>query len=98
MPAGAGAGRPTSLLTRNHTFSSFTARLAGLGSDYPFPLGEYTAESQGRDYCAGALVDSMAASGRAGWEVGGSTRANVLGGAALQWLARDEGMFRRMRG
>ena len=30
-----------------------------LGTDYPFPLGEYTAESRGMDYCPGALIDSM---------------------------------------
>lgn len=30
-----------------------------LGSDYPFPLGEYTPESRGMDYCAGELIDSM---------------------------------------
>ena len=30
-----------------------------LGTDYPFPLGEYSAESRGRDYCAGRLIDEM---------------------------------------
>lgn len=30
-----------------------------LGSDYPFPLGEFTAESRGKEYAAGQLVDSM---------------------------------------
>eukprot|EP01138_Halocafeteria_seosinensis_P013649 gb/GECG01013940.1/.p1 GENE.gb/GECG01013940.1/~~gb/GECG01013940.1/.p1 ORF type:complete len:453 (+),score=36.09 gb/GECG01013940.1/:1-1359(+) len=30
-----------------------------LGSDYPFPLGEFTAESRGKEYAAGELVDSM---------------------------------------
>lgn len=30
-----------------------------LGTDYPFPLGEYTAESFGTVYAAGELIDSM---------------------------------------
>jgi hypothetical protein len=30
-----------------------------LGSDYPFPLGEYTAESMGTEYAAGELIDAM---------------------------------------
>ena len=33
----------------------FGADKVCLGSDYPFPLGEFTAESRGMDYCAGAL-------------------------------------------
>ncbi len=53
----------------------------------------------GKDYCAGALVDSMAVLGKPGWEEGSSTRSMVLGGAALQWLGReDDTAFRRMRG
>ncbi len=82
-----------------HTHTHTHTHLTGLGSDYPFPLGEYTAESMGKDYCAGALVDSMAALGKPGWEEGSSTRSMVLGGAALQWLGReDDTAFRRMRG
>jgi aminocarboxymuconate-semialdehyde decarboxylase len=34
-----------------------------LGTDYPFPLGEYTAESRGKDYCAGRLIDEMGIEG-----------------------------------
>jgi aminocarboxymuconate-semialdehyde decarboxylase len=30
-----------------------------LGSDYPFPLGEFTPESGGKQYAAGALIDAM---------------------------------------
>ena len=30
-----------------------------LGTDYPFPLGEFTAESRGMEYGPGALIDSM---------------------------------------
>jgi aminocarboxymuconate-semialdehyde decarboxylase len=30
-----------------------------LGTDYPFPLGEFTAESRGMDYAPGHLIDSM---------------------------------------
>ena len=30
-----------------------------LGTDYPFPLGEYSAESKGTDYVPGHLIDSM---------------------------------------
>jgi aminocarboxymuconate-semialdehyde decarboxylase len=30
-----------------------------LGTDYPFPLGEFTAESMGKQYAAGSLIDSM---------------------------------------
>ena len=68
-----------------------------LGSDYPFPLGEFTAESGGTEYAAGALVDEMADSGRPGWEAdGGALRAAVLGGNALEWLARTEADFRRL--
>ena len=69
-----------------------------LGSDYPFPLGEFTAASGGKDYAAGALVDEMAAAGRPGWERGGDARRNVLGGAALEWLRLDEARFRRVLG
>jgi aminocarboxymuconate-semialdehyde decarboxylase len=83
----------THMHTHTHAHSS-----PGLGSDYPFPLGEYTAESQGKEYCAGALVDQMAKDAWPGWELGGGVRKSVLGGAALQWLARDESSFRRMRG
>lgn len=30
-----------------------------LGTDYPFPLGEYSAESGGKEYVPGRLIDSM---------------------------------------
>lgn len=61
-----------------------------LGSDYPFPLGEFTAESRGMDYCAGSLIDSMP-----GWTP--DRRAKVLGSNACDWLGRgfDEAFFMR---
>jgi aminocarboxymuconate-semialdehyde decarboxylase len=76
----------------------FGANRVCLGSDYPFPLGEFTAESRGTVYAGGALVDGMAAAGHAGWERGGAARRGVLSGAALEWLHMDEARFRRMRG
>lgn len=30
-----------------------------LGTDYPYPLGEFTAESLGKVYAPGSLIDSM---------------------------------------
>lgn len=30
-----------------------------LGTDYPFPLGEFSAESRGQDYVPGRLIDGM---------------------------------------
>lgn len=30
-----------------------------LGTDYPYPLGEFTAESMGKEYAPGSLIDSM---------------------------------------
>ena len=30
-----------------------------LGTDYPYPLGEFTSESMGKDYAPGHLIDSM---------------------------------------
>jgi aminocarboxymuconate-semialdehyde decarboxylase len=76
-----------------------------LGSDYPFPLGEFTAESRGTEYCAGALIDSM---GRKGVgdengeeeEVGEGVKVwtderkkKVLGSNACEWLGIDEKRF-----
>ena len=49
-----------------------------MGSDYPFPLGEFTPESAGRDWAAGALIDE------AGLAPG--LRDRLLGGNALEWL------------
>lgn len=66
-----------------------------LGSDYPFPLGEFTAESRGTEYAAGRLVDAMAAEPFA-W--GEARRADVLGRNALEgWLARDYTAYARMQ-
>lgn len=59
-----------------------------LGSDYPFPLGEYTAESRGKEYCAGSLIDSMP------W--GPERRRKVLGTNALSWLNMPVERFYRM--
>lgn len=61
-----------------------------LGSDYPFPLGEFTAESRGMDYCAGSLIDSMS-------DWGEDLRSKVLGANACAWLGGkyDEPYFRR---
>ncbi|RYG48971.1 hypothetical protein EON67_07095 [archaeon] len=52
-----------------------------LGTDYPFPLGEYTAESRGKEYAAGALIDSME------WAAG--QKEKLLGSNACAWLNRD---------
>jgi aminocarboxymuconate-semialdehyde decarboxylase len=71
---------------------TFGAERVCLGTDYPFPLGEFTAESGGTEYDAGALIDSMAGGGGVvsqwgdGWAPGGSIRDNLLSGAALSWL------------
>ena len=51
-----------------------------LGSDYPFPLGEFTPQSRGTDYSAGALLDLMP------WEDRGDLRERVLGRNACGWL------------
>ena len=58
-----------------------------LGTDYPFPLGEYTAASRGRDYAAGSLVRSME------WDA--DLRAGVLGGNALAWMGKTLEDFMR---
>jgi aminocarboxymuconate-semialdehyde decarboxylase len=82
-----------------HTLAE-AARVLGphrmcLGTDYPFPLGEFTPESRGTEYAAGRLVDGMAAEPFA-WTA--ERRADVLGRNALEgWLARDYSAFARMR-
>jgi aminocarboxymuconate-semialdehyde decarboxylase len=48
-----------------------------LGSDYPFPLGETR---------PGALIESLP-------ELDAATRAGLLGGNALEWLAMDKDRF-----
>ena len=58
-----------------------------LGTDYPFPLGEYTAASGGKEYAAGVLIDSMP------WEE--DRRRAVLGGNACAWLGRSYESFLR---
>jgi aminocarboxymuconate-semialdehyde decarboxylase len=66
-----------------------------LGSDYPFPLGEFTAESRGIDYCAGALIDSMA---EAPFSWSDRQRADMLGRNALEgWLDRRYEDYARMQ-
>jgi aminocarboxymuconate-semialdehyde decarboxylase len=60
-----------------------------LGSDYPFPLGEYTKESGGKEYCAGDLIDSMS-------EWTPERRCKVLGSNACEWLGEDPKKFLRM--
>ncbi len=52
-----------------------------LGSDYPFPLGEYSAESRGTEYEAGKLIDSMP---QPAW--GTERKRKVLGANAMDWL------------
>ncbi len=49
-----------------------------LGTDYPFPLGEFTAESRGKDYAPGTLIDSME------WEAG--VKDKLLSLNACNWL------------
>ena len=68
-----------------------------LGSDYPFPLGSFTAESGGTDYVPLELFDVMAsrtAEWGSGWAHGGDIREKVLGGAALQFLDKSASHFR----
>jgi len=57
----------------------FGADKVCLGSDYPFPLGEFTAESRGMDYCAGACCGR--AGGRGCGAVGGRARQRTVLGA-----------------
>ena len=73
---------------------TFGAERVALGTDYPFPLGEFRADdaatvesgdSKFKIYDAGALVFSMSAKG-GGWAEGGDIRAQLLSGAALSWL------------
>jgi hypothetical protein len=59
-----------------------------LGSDYPFPLGEFTAESRGEEYAAGSLIDSMP-----GWDE--DLRRATLGGNALNWMGKTFEDFMR---
>jgi aminocarboxymuconate-semialdehyde decarboxylase len=66
-----------------------------LGSDYPFPLGEYTAESRGTEYCAGRLIDSMA-DAPFSWDA--TRRSDLLGRNALEgWLGRTYEEYARMQ-
>lgn len=59
-----------------------------LGTDYPFPLGEFSAESKGTDYVPGRLIDSMD-------EWTSARKAKVLGSNALDWLGEKEVRFLR---
>lgn len=59
-----------------------------LGTDYPFPLGEYTAESRGMDYDAGHLIRGMP-------DFDDDLRARLLGGNALEWLGKTAEDFHR---
>lgn len=58
-----------------------------MGTDYPFPLGEFTAASRGTEYAAGQLIDSMP------WST--ERKEKVLGKNALQWLRTPIETFRR---
>jgi aminocarboxymuconate-semialdehyde decarboxylase len=49
-----------------------------LGTDYPFPLGEFTAESRGKDYAPAHLIDSME------WDAG--VKDKLLSLNACNWL------------
>ncbi len=49
-----------------------------LGTDYPFPLGEFSAESRGLDYAPAALINSME------WPEG--VREKLLATNACAWL------------
>jgi aminocarboxymuconate-semialdehyde decarboxylase len=62
-----------------------------LGSDYPFPLGEFTAESKGTEYCAGSLIDSMSGEETGVWT--DERKRKVLGGNACEWLSLNEQVF-----
>jgi aminocarboxymuconate-semialdehyde decarboxylase len=53
------------------------ANRVALGSDYPFPLGEMPTP--------GKLIDSM--------DYDGETKAQLLGGSALEWLGLDAARF-----
>ena len=54
-----------------------------LGSDYPFPLGEFTPESRGKQYAAGALIDAMGiAEGEEAEEEAGVAGAGADGAGA----------------
>ncbi len=56
----------------------FGERSLALGSDYPFPLGESV---------PGRMIESMAS-------LSPATKARLLSGTALEWLARKESDFR----
>ena len=60
-----------------------------MGTDYPFPLGEFTPESRGRDWAAGALIDAAG--------LPPDARARMLGGNALEWLGMTVQDFERGR-
>ena len=56
-----------------------------LGTDYPFPLGEFSAESRGMDYAPGSLIDSME------WDEG--VKEKLLSANACAWLGVDVERF-----
>lgn len=56
----------------------FGANRVALGTDYPFPLGEYEPFPGGK-LAAGHLIDSMR-------DFDAATKRMLLGGAALEWL------------
>lgn len=62
----------------NHIVKVFGEDKVCLGTDYPFPLGEYSKESGGTDYIPGSLIDSME------WEK--SLADKVLALNACDWL------------
>lgn len=74
-----------------------------LGSDYPFPLGEFTPESQGKVYAAGSLLDSMAelaaqeekdgVTSNAEWRRDGQRQRRIFSMNALDWLGLKEEDF-----
>jgi aminocarboxymuconate-semialdehyde decarboxylase len=51
-----------------------------LGTDFPFPLGEFTKASRGEEYAPGQLIDAMP------WD--DALRRKVYGENALVWLGR----------
>lgn len=56
----------------------FGANRVALGTDYPFPLGEFEPKIAGK-WCPGRLIDTLPS-------IDSATKEQLLSGAALQWL------------